>query len=89
MAQGSAKNMLGLLFLGNTGETFSCKTSILRGGGQKLAADRLLRYRAQIFLHKGSSFLQYCPYRSFMFSIEEKRWREKSIWLFTLLIVMR
>jgi hypothetical protein len=53
MAQGSAKNMLGLLFLGNTGETFSCKTSILRGGGQKLAAVRLLRYCSHIFSGKG------------------------------------
>tara|TARA_Y100001968_G_C19287408_1_gene682410 strand:+ start:76 stop:327 length:252 start_codon:yes stop_codon:yes gene_type:complete len=43
---------LGLLFFGgNAGETYSCKTSILGGGGQKIAAVRLLRYCSHNFSH--------------------------------------
>ena len=55
---------LGLLFFGgNTGETFSCKTSILRGGGQKLAAVRLLRCCSHILLQK-KAFIIF-DYKSF------------------------
>ena len=41
----------------HTGETFSCNTSILGGGGQKLAAVRLLRYCTHIFSEKGITFV--------------------------------
>ncbi len=43
----------------HTGETFSCNTSILGGGGQKLAAVRLLRYCTHIFSEKGINFFDH------------------------------
>ena len=62
---------LGLLFWGNAGETFYCNTSISGGGGQKLAAVRLLRYCSHNFYQLSTS--KYLP--NSMFTSWSKRIR--------------
>jgi len=51
--KGLAKITLGLLFWGYIGATFYIRIKRLRGGGQKLAVVRLLRYCTHIFFEKG------------------------------------